>query len=104
MELQKSTGQLTECVNSLRLSIEKQEERSDRMEERLSARIERLEEKLSSRIDRVEEKLSGVTHKLYAAGVVIAIVLTLGWFVANKAWDSLSQRLTLSVETSATKH
>ena len=73
MDLQKTVGQLTEAVNSLKNTIEKQD----------------------SRFNRIEEKLSGVTHKLYAAGVVLAILLALGGFIVNKAWDLMVQRLTM---------
>jgi hypothetical protein len=44
-------------------------------------------EKLDAKIDRVEEKLSGVTHKIYAASVVVALLIAVGAFVVNKAWD-----------------
>ena len=64
-ELQKSMGQLTEAVNSLKVSIDNQ----------------------SNRIQRLEDKLSGVTHKLYAAGVVLTIILVIGGWMINKAWD-----------------
>lgn len=65
MELQKSNGQLTEAVHRLRESIEKQD----------------------ARLDRMETTLSGVTHKIYAAGVVLAILVVIGGFMVNKAWD-----------------
>lgn len=70
MELQRSTGQLTEAVNALKCSIEKVE----------------------GRMGSMEEKLSGVTHKIYAAGVVIAIVIAVGGFFVNKAWDLVMQQ------------
>ena len=78
MELQKSTGQLTEAVNSLKLAIENQ----------------------NSRYNRIEEKLSGVTHKIYAAGVVLAILLVVGGWFFNKAWDLMVKQLTSQTEIS----
>jgi len=72
MELQKSTGQLTEAVASLRNSIEKQD----------------------AKLDKIETSLSGITHKLYAAGVVLAILLTIGGFIINKAWDLMAKQIT----------
>src|ERR1051326_8044406 len=75
-ELQKSTGQLIEAVNSLKTSIERQHDK----------------------IDHIEEKLSGVTHKIYAAGVVLALALGLGGFIVNKAWDLMIRQLTTRPE------
>ena len=71
-ELQKSTGQLTEAVTSLKASIDRQ----------------------TGRIEKLEDKLSGVTHKVYAAGVVLLILLGLGGFIVNKAWDLMVQKIT----------
>jgi Flp pilus assembly protein TadB len=72
MELQKSTGQLTEAVNSLRDAIDKQ----------------------GDKIDKIEDKLSGITQKIYAAGVVLTILVVIGGFIVNKAWDIVVQQLT----------
>lgn len=71
MDIQKSNGQLTEAVSSLRLSIDK----------------------LDSKLDRVEGTVSGVTHKIYAAGVVLAILVALGGFMVNKAWDLMVKQV-----------
>jgi hypothetical protein len=80
MELQKSTGQLTECVNSLRTSLDRQ----------------------SGQLDKIEEKVSGVTHKLYAASVVLAILLVVGGFIIDKTWDLMAQQISFKQEA-ATK-
>jgi len=71
MELQKSTGHLTEAVAGLRRSVDSQ----------------------ADRLQGIEDKLSGVTHKLYAAGVVLALLLAIGGFIVNKAWDFMAARL-----------
>ncbi len=71
MELQKSNGQLTEAVNSLRTVILKQE----------------------AKLDKLDENLSTIKQKLYAAGVVLAIIVTIGGFLINKTWDLLAQQL-----------
>lgn len=72
-------GQLTEAVRSLQGAIEKQ----------------------GTRLDKFEEKLSGVTHKIYAAGVVLAILVVVGGFIVNKAWDLMVQQLNFKTETSS---
>lgn len=81
MELQRSVGQLTGSVDSLRLSIDSQKEK----------------------INKLEEKLSGVTHKIYAAGVVLAILLAIGGFVVSKAWDMMAHKITSETVTQAVK-
>jgi hypothetical protein len=65
MDLTKSMGQVVESVNGM------------------SKRVDAL----SDRIEKLEEKVSSITHKLYAAGIVIAIAVTVGGFVINKASD-----------------
>jgi len=71
MELQKSNGQLTEAVNSLRAAIQKQD----------------------TKLDKLDENLSNIRQKLYAAGVVLAIIVTIGGFLIKKTWDLLAQQL-----------
>lgn len=44
-------------------------------------------EKLDARLDKLEEKLSGVTHKLYAAGVVLTLTITFGAWVFSEVWS-----------------
>lgn len=71
MEMQKSVGQLTGEITAL------------------SSAVEKLDTKLS----KLDEKLSGVTHKVYAAGVVISILVLVGGFFVNKAWDMAASHL-----------
>lgn len=84
MELQRSTGELRSSVQSLKESIEK-----------LDANIERSQQRMEGRIDRFDEKISGVTHKIYAAGVVLVILLAVGGFIVNKAWDLMAEQITI---------
>lgn len=79
MELQKSTGELTSAVNALKESIDKQD----------------------SKMDKIEGTVSGVTHKMYAAGVVLAILVVIGGFIVNKAWDLMEKQLTQHMQTAA---
>lgn len=65
MELQKSNGQVSADIKTLTASIDK----------------------LSGKVEKIEDKVSAVTHKLYAAGVVLAILLVVGGWIINKAWD-----------------
>lgn len=71
MELKGSLGELTGTVKSLNASVEA----------------------LSKKLDKMDDKLSGVTHKLYAAGVVLAIALATGGFLVNKAWDMMAAQI-----------
>lgn len=84
MELQRSTGELRSSVQSLKESIEK-----------LDSNIERSLQRVDSRMDRFDEKVSGVTHKIYAAGVVLLILLAVGGFIVNKAWDLMAEQITI---------
>lgn len=81
MELQKSVGQISAEVKAL------------------AAASEKIDEKL----DKIEEKVSGVTHKLYAAGVVITILLVIGGFIVNKAWDMAASHITDIAKTAMTQ-
>jgi len=65
MELQKSTGELKECVKSLTKSLDRQE----------------------SKLDEIGQTVNGINMKVYAAGVVLTIVVGIGAFVVNKAID-----------------
>lgn len=71
MEVKGSIGELNGTVKSLNSSVEK----------------------LASKVDKMEDKLSGVTHKIYAAGVVLAIALVVGGFIVNKAWDLMATQI-----------
>lgn len=71
LELQKSVGELCSEVRLTREAVEK----------------------LDSRLDKIEERVSAVTHKLYAASVVMAILVAIGAFVMNKAWDAAAEHL-----------
>ena len=77
MEIQGSIGGLTEAVRNLNSNIEKQNET----------------------IGKLEEKLSGVTQKIYAAGVVLAVLLVIGGFVVDKAWDLVADQVKVSAGT-----
>lgn len=57
-----------------------------RIEATLS-QIQRTQEKADEKVDKLEEKLSGVTHKIYAASVLLTILVVVGGFFVNKAWD-----------------
>jgi len=71
MELQKSTGQLTSCVESLKENIDKQDKK----------------------LDNIEGTLSAITHKIYAATAILAILVVIGGFIVNKSWDLMINQL-----------
>lgn len=77
MELQKSVGQISAEVKALAVASEK----------------------IDGKLDKIEEKVSGVTHKLYAAGVVMTILLVIGGFLINKAWDMAASHVTEIAKT-----
>ena len=81
MELQRGIGQLTESVNSLRTSIERQEMRFDRFE---------------SKVDDKLNQLSDIKTSLFFAGIVLLIVLIVGGFLVNKSWDLMVKTVTVS--------
>ena len=60
MELQKSTGQLKESIDQLRKAVEGH-----------------------------GDQLNTISHRLYAAAVVIAVLIALGAFFLDKMWDTL---------------
>ncbi len=78
MELQKSAGELTGAVNSLKESIDRQE----------------------GKIETIEGQLSGLSHKMYAAIVVAGIFVALGGFLFNKAWDLMASNVSISQQKS----
>lgn len=81
MEMQKSIGGLETSVKSLNESLTK----------------------ISGKIDSLETKVSGISHKVYAAGVVLAILIaiggTVGGFIVNKAWDIAFSQVMHSANT-----
>ncbi|WP_281647375.1 hypothetical protein [Parendozoicomonas sp. Alg238-R29] len=76
MELQKSTGQLTSSVESLKDVIEKQDKK----------------------ITDLESTVTGVSKKIYAATVVLIILVTVGGFIVNKSWDLMVKQITFQQE------
>lgn len=81
LELQKSVGELCAEVRLTRDAVEK----------------------INGRLDKIDDKVSAVTHKLYAAGVVVAILLTVGGFVLTKAWDMAANHLAELAKTAITQ-
>jgi hypothetical protein len=75
-DLHRDTGRLLEATNSLKTSIDK----------------------LDGKVDKLGEKISGMSHKMYAAGVVLVILVAVGGFIVNKAWDLMATRLVMLPE------
>ena len=82
MELQKSVGSLDAALRANTAAIEK-----------LDARMDRMADRMDARIGNVEYKLSGITKKIYAATVILAILVAVGAFVVDKAWDMAATHL-----------
>jgi hypothetical protein len=74
---------LTEAVNGLKGAVE-----------RLEAKVLAQKTKLDEKTGQIADKLSGVTHKIYAAGVVLALLVAVGGFIVNKAVDVAIARIT----------
>lgn len=72
MELQRSAGEITQALRSLEKTVGK----------------------FDTRLDGAEAKLSGVTHKIYAAGAVLTILVGVGAFIVDKAWDVMVKGIT----------
>ena len=79
MEMHKQIGSLTEAVNALKHAGEKS-----------ACRIEAAEDKITQKVESLADKVSGLSHKIYAAGVVIAIFVAIGAFLVSKAWDLIA--------------
>lgn len=63
---------------------------------RLESHTQRLSEdiqKLDGKMEETNAKLSNVNQKIYAAGVVLTILLALGGFIVNKSWDMMARTL-----------
>ena len=77
MDLHKSTGALTATVDALLCSIEKQD----------------------GKISALEVTVGNVTKKIYAVGVVLAIVVAVGAFMIDKTWVIMVQQITATTAT-----
>jgi hypothetical protein len=51
---------------------------------------------LTSASDQQGQKLDRISHRMYAAGVVLAILLAVGGFLLNKVWDGVFALLSAS--------
>lgn len=78
MQIQASIGELKGSVEGLKVTT--------------NARLDKIDNK----IDALEEKISGLTHKAYAAGVVLLLLLAVGGFILNKGWDLLIQNVSIT--------
>lgn len=73
-----------------------------RLEASLS-QIQRAQEKVDEKMDKLEDRLSGVTHKIYAATVVLAILVGIGAFIVDKAWDLMSASIAIQTAPGKTQ-
>jgi hypothetical protein len=48
---------------------------------------------MDARIGTIEDNLSSISKKIYAATVVLAILVAIGAFVVDKAWDVAATHL-----------
>lgn len=62
----------------------------------LTGTVERIEKRLDridDRFDEVEKQLSRINMILFAAGVVLAIILGVSGFTIDKAWDFMASHI-----------
>ncbi len=63
---------------------------------RLGAKIDQVDgaqKKADFKMEKIEGTLSGITHNLYAASVILTILVVIGGFLVNKAWDLMVKNL-----------
>ncbi len=63
---------------------------------RLEAKLDQVDDaqkKTDLKLEKIEGTLSGVTHKLYAASVILTILVVIGGFLFDKAWDLMVKNL-----------
>jgi hypothetical protein len=92
MELQRSTGQLTEAVQTLKSTVD-----------RLDIKLDRLNEIQCSRIDSLGISISNIKKTLYATGVVLTLLLAVGGFIVDKSWDLVVDQIKPRVEEAIKK-
>jgi len=76
IELQRSNGQISEAIKNI-------DKRLDKMDNRFSE---------------LESSMSNVKTTLAISAVVIAILLSVGGFMANKAWDIAVNHIEISLK------
>ncbi|MBE0508681.1 MAG: hypothetical protein IBX50_18515 [Marinospirillum sp.] len=72
-------GWTLNAINSLSASVGRLEQSA--------ANIEKTLDKLDKRFEKVEDKVTGMDRRIYAAGIVIVILISVGGFIVNKAVD-----------------
>lgn len=78
MEMNKTLGQLCEKTDSLKTQINN----------------------FDTRLATVESTVSGISQKMYAAGIILIILLAIGGFIVNKAWDLMADLIKPTIEQS----
>lgn len=79
MQLQRTVGSLEGTVSNLSKAIDSQ-----------SAAAKSESTGSAARLDLIDTKISGITHKMYAASVVLTITIVIGGWAVNKTWDLVS--------------
>lgn len=81
MEMQKTLGGLCEKIDSL------------------NTRINNFEKRLES----VESTVSSMSHKQYAAGIILLMAIAIGGFIIDKAWDLVVEQIKPKIEETVKK-
>lgn len=89
MELQKATGQLTANVQALQKTIEDQGCATRREIDRVVTDMKAGFSSADTETKDLKSKVSGVTHKIYAAGVVLSIFLVVSGWLVNCMWQMI---------------
>jgi hypothetical protein len=91
MDLTLTIGELKQAVVGL--------EQSNR---RIEDRIDKFDNKVEARFEKVEGKVSTISKHLFAAWVVMAVVLTVSGWAFKEVWDLAKPLLKEKLTTSAT--
>lgn len=91
IEMQRSIGQIGESIQNL-------DKRIDRLDSNIDKRIDRFEAAQEKRSSDMESSLSNIKTIIAVSGAIIALVVAVGGFFANKAWDIAANHIEFNVK------
>nr|VFJ71454.1 MAG: hypothetical protein BECKFM1743A_GA0114220_105902 [Candidatus Kentron sp. FM]VFJ77295.1 MAG: hypothetical protein BECKFM1743C_GA0114222_109722 [Candidatus Kentron sp. FM]VFK18591.1 MAG: hypothetical protein BECKFM1743B_GA0114221_105592 [Candidatus Kentron sp. FM] len=75
--------------------FESMQNATERRFESMQNAIEKQNEHQNKRMAALEGKVSELSKKIYAAGVILTILVGIGGFIANKSWTLMSHQIAL---------
>ncbi len=91
IEMQRSIGQLSESIQNL-------DKRIDRMENNIDKRIDRMENNQEKKFSDMDSSLGNVKTIIAIAGAIITLLVAVGGFFANKAWDVAANHIEFNIK------